>query len=160
VERRKRPSKPETQPSPAARALKLLARREHTRRELHQKLAPYVEDAEELEALLDDFAARGWISEARVVEQVVHAKRGRLGIARIRHALLERGVPEELIQPALQKLRDSELDTARAIWSGKFGARPESRAEQARQVRFLQARGFGMEIAMRVVRGDHESRDE
>ena len=86
--------------SARGRALRLLARREYTRRELAAKLAPHVPAPEELEALLDDFTERGWLSEARVVEQVVNAKRARLGPARIRRALLERGVSEELIAPA------------------------------------------------------------
>ena len=139
-----------------ARALRFLARREYSRKELHSRLALHAASAAELEALLDDFTARGWISEARVVEQVVHAKRGRFGSARIRQALLARGVSAELIDPALRNLQHSELEAARAIWSRKF--RPAaSREERAKQVRFLQSRGFGMEIAMRVVRGRDDS---
>ena len=133
--------------------MRLLARREHTRLELERKLAPHVQDSAELKALLDDFVARGWLSEARVVDQVVHAQRGRLGPARIRQTLLQKGVSEELIAPALRALRDTELDSARSVWSRKFKAAPESASERARQVRFLQSRGFSVETAMRVVRG-------
>ena len=153
MERQKPPSKkPERELSLSARALKLLARREHTRRELEVKLAPHVGDRDELSALLDDFTGRGWISEARVVEQVIHAKRGRFGTTRIRPALLARGVSEELIEPALQNLKDSELDAARSVWSKKFRAAPASRKEHAKQVRFLQARGIAIETALSVVR--------
>jgi regulatory protein len=139
-------------PSPRARALKLLARREHTRRELAAKLAPHVEDPNEIEALLDDFTARGWLSEARVVDQVLHTKRGRFGSARIRQALLQRGVSETLVGSALDALKGSELEAARAVWSRKYRAAGSTRADQARQVRFLQSRGFSLDIAMRIVR--------
>ena len=154
MEQRRPPkSKPRAELSPAGRALRLLARREHTRRELEVKLGPHVEDAEELHALLDDFTARGWLSEARAVAQLVNAKRDRLGAARIRHALMQRGAPEELIDSALAGLRESELDRARNVWARRFDAPPPDAAERARQVRFLQARGFSVEVALRVVRG-------
>jgi regulatory protein len=147
------PSKRKAQPGARARALKLLARREHTRRELAARLSGHVEDGAELEALLDEFTARGWLSEDRVVEQVLHAKRGRFGLARIRQALVERGVPEALIGPALDGLKASEVDAARGVWTRKFRSPPTTTAERARQVRFLQSRGFSVETALRVVRG-------
>ena len=149
-----RPPKPKRkpEPSPAARALGLLARRDYTRRELAAKLTPHVEDHEELEALLDAFTARGWLSEARVLDQVVQAKRGRLGPARIRRALLSRGVSEELIAPALKELKETELAQARSVWALKFRTAVDAGADPARQVRFLQSRGFSVDVAMRVVR--------
>lgn len=145
-----RPRKPA--PTPAARALRLLSLREHTRSELERKLAPHVEDAVELSRVLDDFTARGWLSEARAAEQLVRARRGRFGAARIRQVLTEKGVPRELISTSLEGLRESELDTARAVWGRKFKNPPATAAERARHVRFLQARGFSVDIAMRVVR--------
>ena len=145
-------SKRRPEPSAAARALRLLARRDYTRRELAAKLGPHVGDRDELEALLDQFAARGWLSETRVLEQVVRAKRGHLGPARIRRALLKRGVPAALIEPALADLRNTELDAAKAVWGKKFRGPVRDPAEQAKQVRFLQTRGFSVDVAMRVVR--------
>ena len=146
--------------SPAARGLRLLARREHTRRELAAKLLPHVEDPAELEARLDDFTARGWLSEARVVEQVLHSKRSRFGPARLRQALLQRGVSEALIAPALQSLRESELQLARGVWARKFRVAAASPADRARQVRFLQSRGFSLEVALRVAGGRAGGEDE
>ena len=139
-------------PTPTARALRLLARRDHTRRELAAKLAPHVEDPDKLESLLDELTARGWLSEARVAEQVVHAKRARYGPARIRRALVERGVPDALIEPVLAGLKLTELEAAATLWAKKFRAAPHDRAAQAKQVRFLQSRGFSLDVAMRVVR--------
>ena len=133
--------------------MRLLARREHTRRELETKLARHVADADEIRRVLDDFTARGWLSEARAAEQLVRVKRGRFGAARIRQSLTEKGVPQALIASSLEALKASELDTARSVWARKFKIAPANQAERARHVRFLQARGFSVEIAMRVVRG-------
>lgn len=150
--------KPESQLSASARALRLVARRDYTRLELKTKLAPHVEDAAELQALLDDFTERGWISESRVVEQLVHAKSGRLGASRIRHALVKRGITQDLIGPALDRLKESEPDRARSVLARKFKAAPVTPAERARQVRFLQSRGFSFQVAIGVVwAGAHES---
>jgi len=149
-------SKPESgkpQADPAARALRLLARRDHTRAELARKLMHDVEDPLRLEALLDELAARGWLSDSRFAEQFVHARRTRFGSAALRRALLDRGVADDIITRALEPLKEGELDAARSIWSRKFRAPPATPAERARQVRFLQSRGFAIDLALRVVRG-------
>jgi regulatory protein len=151
VERPPLRSKRKAEPSLGARALRLLARREHTRRELAAKLAPHVDDVGALEALLDDFTTRGWLSEERVVEQVVHAKRDRFGPARMRQALLQRGVSEAAIDSALAGLKMTELEAARQVWSKKFRNAGATPADKARQIRFLQSRGFNLQVALRVV---------
>ena len=147
-----RSPKKRSEPTAAARALRLLARRDYTRHELERKLEPHVEDPAALQALLDDFTARGWLSESRAIEQLVHARRGRFGTARIRQALIERGVSAEGMAPALENLKASELEAARAVWSRKFKSPPTTPAERAKHVRFLQYRGFSLDIAMRVIR--------
>jgi regulatory protein len=153
-------SRRKAEPSLGARALRLLARRDHTRLELERKLAPYAAGPEELAAVLDDFTARGWISEERVAEQVVHSKRARLGPARIRQALLQRGVSAGLVESALGTLKGTELEAARAVWSRKFRTAAATPSDRARQVRFLQARGFNLQVAMRVVNRRDEPEDD
>ena len=135
-----------------ARALRLLARREHSRLELEYKLAPHAPDPEELGRLLDDLARRGWLSERRLVEQVIHARRGKFGSRRIRQELLDKGVAEELVAEALPLLKASEVEAAREVWRRKFGAPPRSRNERARQVRFMQGRGFALETILKVIK--------
>jgi regulatory protein len=145
-----------------ARALQYLARREYSRTELRGKLLPHVQaDSEfeqskpvDLDALLDDFTARGWLSDARAATQLVHAKRSRFGTQRITHELRQKGITEELISAALPELKDSELAAAREVWQKKFGTAPQDEKEKARQVRFLQSRGFGFDVIFKVLRLD------
>ena len=139
-----------------SRALKLLARREHSRSELQRKLAPHAEDPSEVEQLLAELEQRGWLSEARLTEQVIHARRRRFGTRRIEHELRSRGVSEEAVAAAAPELKKSELEAARAVWRRKFGHLPGSQAERARQARFLQARGFDMDIVLKVIKGSDE----
>ena len=142
---------PKTGPGLRERALGLLSRREHSRLELRRKLAAHTEDGAELETLLDDFEKRGWLSAQRFVEQVVHARSGRYGSRHVVHELREKGVAEELIEQALPGLKERELETARAVWAKKFDAPPADARERARQMRFLQGRGFGLDIVFRVL---------
>lgn len=141
--------KPE--PSLRARALGYLARREHSRLELKRKLTPHAEGEAELEALLDDFEEKGWLSEQRFVEQVVQARSGRYGSRYIAHELRQKGVDETLIEQALPQLQDDELASARVVWEKKFGRLPEDVKERAKQMRFLQGRGFGLDTVFGVL---------
>lgn len=134
------------------RALKLLARREHTRTELRQKLAAEDADPADIETLLDELAGRGWLSDTRALEQVVHARRSRYGSRRIRQDLLARGVPEELIEEAAPRIAAGDFETARSVWRRKFKEPPANANERARQLRFLLGRGFSMETANRVLK--------
>lgn len=145
-----------TERSLRARALAYLARREHSRTELERKLAAHAETAEELTGLLDEFEKRGWLSEKRVVEQVIHGRRGKYGLSRIVHELRQKGVAEDLISQALPDIRESELDAARSVWRKKFGKPPADAKERAKQMRFLQSRGFSLDVIYKVLRQEDE----
>lgn len=143
-----------------ARALQYLARREYSRAELRGKLLPHVQEGEDPNALLDDLTARGWLSDARAATQVLHAKRSRFGTQRIAQELRQKGIAEELIGDVLPGLKEGELEAARSVWQKKFGALPQDTNEKARQVRFLQSRGFGFEVIFKVLRQSTSSEDE
>ncbi|MCX8004941.1 MAG: recombination regulator RecX [Burkholderiaceae bacterium] len=139
-------------PTLKARALRLLARRDYTRHELAQRLAPHAADAAELEAVLDDCARRGWLDEARALEAHLHRRAARWGSARVQAELRARGVADaELLQAAQQRLAATEAERAQAVWQQRFGHAPADAAERARQLRFLLARGFAPEVARRTV---------
>ncbi|MGA7595411.1 MAG: recombination regulator RecX [Gallionella sp.] len=158
-----------------ARALKYLARREYSRAELRGKLLQHVlkdegfEQAKDLsgltnpdallDGLLDDLAERGWLSDARAVSQLLHAKRGRFGLQRITHELRQRGIAENLIGAALPQLKKTELEAAIQVWQRKFGALPQDAKGKARQMRFLQSRGFGLDVIFQVLRQAPDSED-
>jgi regulatory protein len=134
------------------RALGLLARREHSRAELRRKLAPKVEEGEDLEALLDDLVQRGWLSDQRFVEQTVRAKARRMGASRIAHDLRAKGVDEMLIAAGVATAKPGEADSLKDLWMRRFGRPPGDVTEKARQVRFLQSRGFSLESILRLLR--------
>ena len=75
------------QPSLRARAMRFLARREHSRAELQRKLSAVAEEGDNVEALLDDLAKKGWLSDARFAEQIIRSKARRFGPLKARHLL-------------------------------------------------------------------------
>ena len=135
----------------------MLARREHTRAELARKLSLRAGDPAEIERVLEDFERRGWLSEQRVVEQLVHARRARYGARRIERDLRQKGVSEEAVSAALAELKGGELAAAREVWRRKFGGlQPRRPADRARHVRFLQGRGFDLETIFKVIKGGED----
>jgi regulatory protein len=141
------------------RALDLLARREHSRRELERKLESRGFSADVIAPTLDDLEASGALATARFTESFIRARLASgKGPVRIRAELAERGVTE-----GAEVLRDSGVDwvdAARAARAKRFGAAlPRDFKERARQSRFLQSRGFNSAQIAAAVNVD-ESVDE
>jgi len=143
-------------PSLTGRALRLLSQREHSRRELERKLARFEEQPGSLAAALDDLQAKGFISEERVIASVIHRRAGKLGTARVRQELLDKGLDPAAVADAVDQLRQTELERARAVWQKKFGTPPADASERARQSRFLSARGFSGQVIQRLLAGGSE----
>ena len=150
-------SRPAFEPSLKGRALRLLSQREHSRQELERKLAEHETEPGQLAQALDELQAKGFISEARVIESVVHRRASKLGTARVRQELAAKGLSGEAVDEALAQLRATELERAREVWMRKFGEPATDPKEKARQIRFLVSRGFATEVVRRVVQGppDH-----
>jgi regulatory protein len=142
-------------PKPTANALAIrwLARRDLSRAELAQRLRRRGVEQAEVERVLDDLAALGYLSDTRYATAVVAQRKGRYGKRAIVHALRERGIAAQDATAALAQLAGSdEADDALALWQRRFGVPPRDERDKARQVRFLQARGYPLSIALAVLR--------
>ena len=133
------------------RALRYLPGREHSRAELERKLKIHEETPGQLAQVLDELQAKDFISEARVVESVIHRRASRFGAARIKYELLNKGLGAEAVAEAVNRLKGSELERAQVIWRKKFDGPAPDAAGRAKQMRFLAARGFGGDVIRRVV---------
>jgi len=150
-----------------ARAIALLAQREHSAVELRRKLlrlarerdaqsgtaadaGPASDPVAEVELLLVWLQAQGYLNESRFVESRVHARASRHGNLRIRQELAQHGLALDAAQA--EALKSSEFDRAKAIWQRKFGSPAEDAAGRARQMRFLAGRGFSADVIRRLVR--------
>ena len=149
--------KPALQPSLKGRALRLLSQREHSRLELERKLAEHETEPGQLAKALDALQAKGFISEERVIESVIHRRAGKLGTTRVRQELAAKGLTGEAVAEALELLRGTELERAREVWRRKFGEPATDPKDKARQIRFLVSRGFAAEVVRKVVQGAEEN---
>jgi regulatory protein len=160
-------------PSLKARALRLLSMREYSRKGLAAKLEesaarmlklkPLEEDSEDLapaiplstqiEAVLDDFEARGWLSDQRFAEALVRRRSERFGTRKIQDELAQAGVDSSKTADLLRGLKETEYQRAHELWLRKFGALATEQKERARQYRFLASKGFSSDVVSKVVAG-------
>lgn len=125
-----------------ARALRYLSAREHSRLELGRKLSRYVQEGEDVDALLDILEAAKLLSQSRFSESLVHRRAARFGNNRILSELQSHGIKGEALNDIKANLVSDEAARAREVWRRKFGQPPVDAATRAKQMRFLQQRGF------------------
>lgn len=143
-------------PTLRERALRHLARRDHSRQELTRKLAPHGTD-EEITDLLERLHELGLISDGRFAESFLRSRANRFGQGRLRQELARRGVDRDTVDAALERTdMDAEESRARSLWDHKFGTAPGDSREWARQARFLQGRGFSADIIRKVLKDCHD----
>ena len=146
-----------TEPSLRTRAMRFLARREHTRVELKRKLATRAREDEDVDTLLDELTQKGWLSDARFAEQAARAKARRFGPLKLAHYLRSRGVGDEAIAAGLQRAGADGRSSLEAVWRTRFGAPPADERQKMRQVRFLQGRGFAVDEIFRFLKSLQEN---
>jgi len=124
----------------------MLARREHSQRELTQKLTGKGFKKEDIEQLLQEFAEKNWQSDIRFAESYSRSRLQKgFGPIRIQLELRERGVDINL-----DTLFDEPPDWANLLTqlaTKKYGGQPPTDIkERAKRMRFLQHKGFSGEL--------------
>ena len=153
-----RRSSPRPPKSLKARAIALLARREYSRLELRAKLGgergQSGDDVKstDIEALLDELAGLGYLSDARFAQGMVRQKSGAFSKRAIGASLKARGVEGAVATSALSGVEIDDHDAMVALWRRRFGVPPSNDKEKARQVRFLQSRGFSLSAIFKLLR--------
>lgn len=143
-------------------AVRLLARREHSTRELQRKLQHRGHAPETVHRVVDKLASQKLVSDERFARSFVahHGRRGQ-GPVRIRAELREQGAPEAIIEAALAEAEFDWAALAREVRVRKFGeGAPNSLAERAKQARFLQYRGFNADQIRAALSGSVASVDD
>jgi regulatory protein len=137
-----------------ARALRLLARREHSRSELERKLAPHAESQQALRALLDVLVEKKQLSDARYAAERARQLQRKYGAAMVRQKLGQAGVGKDVVLAAVTAT--DERERARAILRRRFRDEPRTREERAKRARFLAGRGFSYDVIRRALGGQDE----
>ena len=137
-------------------AVRLLARREHSREELRRKLRQREFASGLIDTALDRAADAGYQCDVRYAEQYARARAGRArGPLRIRDELSRRGVDEAVTDRALGDLSVDWFELARSARRKRFGYNaPVDAKDRARQHRFLRGRGFSSDQVRHALNAD------
>ena len=129
--------------TPVQRALGLLARREHSRKELNRKLTSRGLDAGEVQAAVDRLAGEGWQDDARFAESLVRSRAiSGYGPLRIRAELSTHGLDGEAIAQAMGTFDGDWTENARDLVRRRFGKSLDELAQRRKAADFLIRRGF------------------
>lgn len=133
--------------------MRLLANREHSRAELQRKLAQRGFATTQINAVLDEFAANNLQNDNRYIEAYVTSRRQRgYGPVRIQVELREHGAADAAIAAYLDFTAPEWIALGKQTRQKKFGeALPSDYTEKARQMRFLEYRGFTHEQLRRIL---------
>ena len=145
----KKPIDPKTQ------ALKLLARREHSAKELTRKLKARGISDEDAASAVEHATGEDWQSDARYAEMLVRTRVANgYGPVRIAAELHVSGVPPEQARAALDAAEVDWQALAVEVHAKKFGTPPKTSAARAKQYRYLQGRGFDSTQISAVLKGE------
>lgn len=125
-------------------AMDLLARREHSKRELQQKLALRFSPQDIIDHEVERLCAECLQSDARFAEIYLNSRAQRLyGPNRIKAELRERGIADEIIVTTFLNADIDWQANLQKLKIGKFGHLPPADfKEKAKRLRFIQYRGF------------------
>lgn len=158
VPRPRRRGRPEL--TPQQRALGLLVRREHSRRELARKLTARGIEPDAARDAVDRMTAEGWQDDDRFAEQLIRTRAANgYGPLHIRAELGTHGIDRDRVQAAMEAFEASEGDwmsLAQDLVRRRFAGRLEDPVIQRKAADLLARRGFTAEQVRRASRYDPE----
>jgi regulatory protein len=147
--------------SPYERAVGLLARREHSRRELERKLVAKGVEAGEAHDAVERLAGQGWQDEQRFAESLARSRAmSGYGPVRIRAELGTHDIPTHVIDAALDELESGHdwREAARELLQRRLGeVAPADPARRRKAQSLLLRRGFDSETVYSLTSGRESS---
>ncbi|AXK73597.1 regulatory protein RecX [Lysobacter sp. TY2-98] len=135
------------------RALGLLTRREHSRKELTRKLVSRGVDAAEVEAAVGKLVDAGWQNDRRFAESLVRSRASSgYGPLHIRAELGTHDLPAEVRQAALDDFDGDWTELARDVVARRFARIEDTRTRERKAADFLIRRGFPGDVIRAAVR--------
>lgn len=148
--RPKRERKPATA---LQRAIGLLTRREHSRKELTRKLVSRGVDASEVEAAVEKLSGAGWQDDRRFAESLVRSRASTgYGPLHIRAELATHDLPAELRETVLEEFEGNWIDIARDLVARRFGRIDDARQRERKACDYLVRRGFPGDVVRAAAR--------
>lgn len=128
-------------------AMDFLARREHSRQELRQKLLRKGHDEAIIETTLQQLVSDNLQSDERFAEAYIRSKvAAGYGPLKIKSELQHRGVSQDIIHQHLPSDKEFWKNALQTLWREKYDNQvSKDHKILARQFRFLLQRGFSIE---------------
>lgn len=124
--------------------LRLLTRRDHSRKEIQVKLADKGYQPDQVASVIDELVQQSWQDDTRYAESFarVRSQKG-IGPIRIAYELKQQGIEASTVEKVLRTTTDNWMVLLAQVYTKKY---PESSAldnnERAKRTRFLTQRGF------------------
>ena len=138
------------------RALYYLAKREYSFHELVNKTHNYAEELglnkKDCEFIISKLREQDLQSDQRFCESYINSKKNKFGAQKIVFELTQKGVSEDLIATFIGELVRNEYDLALQVWNKKYSHTTQDINEKAKQIRFLQSRGFSFETIKKIIK--------
>jgi regulatory protein len=139
-----------------SKALYFLSRREYAYQELFTKLKKYSDNEGEIRQVLDNLRESGYLSEQRFIQSFINSRSKKHGLLKIKYQLSQKTTDSDLVNQIINDTDFDEVTLARELFKKKFGIVATDRQELAKQIRFLQNRGFSYSIIKQVINGSFE----
>ena len=130
----------------------MLSRREHSAFEIRDKLLKRDFEESEIEQAITELQQGGWLSDERFAEAYIRMRQIKgFGPIRIAIELNERGVKESIVDAYMCADNDRWQQTLEQQYLKKYKNRPiEDYNDKAKRIRFLQYRGFALDVIYEV----------
>ena len=134
------------------KAVDYLSRREHSERELRDKLEAKGFDQELLDQVIQDMLDLGYLSDERYARMIIRSCYEKAqGPKKIRFKLQQKGLATSVVNEAFEEFEGDWFSLAQSLRARKFPTsikhtdKESYYKEKARQMRFLAGRGFSMD---------------
>ena len=138
------------------RALYYLAKREYSFHELVNKTHNYAEELglnkKDCEFIISKLREQNLQSDQRFCESYINSKKNKFGAQKIVFELTQKGVSEDLIATFIGELVRNEYVLALQVWNKKYSHTTQDIKEKAKQIRFMQSRGFSFETIKKIIK--------
>ncbi len=134
-------------------AVRLLSRREHSTYEIRDKLLQRDFDEVEVEQALVELQQGDWLSDERYAEAYIRMRQQKgFGPIRIAIELNERGVKESIVDTYLHAGEESWRQTLLNMYEKKYkNTAVDDYNEKAKRIRFMQYRGFALDMIYKEI---------
>lgn len=128
--------------------LRLLARREHSRKELTEKLRLRGFSSDESQAVIDRLSEKGWQSDERYAECFARQRiQNGYGPVKIAYELQQRGGGTVDMDALIAELKGDWVELIRQVYLGKYPHTSQLNVQEwLKRSRFLQQRGFSGDL--------------